>query len=244
MKKQKDILTKATEALAETPVPPGPPQETVDATIAKLTEASGQPHTLTEGKRIQLTERIKAIKSFAKLAAAAVVLIATGYAAGRLSNPRPPDVEQLQAALEPAIRSKLLEEMDHRWQLALASSYVRLQDELSQQYRRDLNQFAVQTLAASNAVTHQLLAELVQAINVAQTQDLRRVAAALEQIDSNRLQDKTQLTNDLETLAYQTEDELQRTRQDMVQLLAYTQPGSLVPNVPEPSNIPDERSRK
>ena len=238
MKKQKDILTKATEALAETPVPPGPPQQTVDATIAKVMEASRQPNTVKAGRRIQIIERIKATKSFTKVAAAAVLLIAAAYAAGRLSAPRPPDVEQLQAVLEPAIRSKLLEEMDQRWQLALASCYVRLQDELSRQYRSDLNRFAVQTLAASNAVTNQLLAELVQSINEVQTQDLRRIATALEQIESNRLQDKAQLANGLETLAYQTDDELERTRQIMVQFLANTQPGKLVPNVPEPSNIP------
>jgi hypothetical protein len=229
MKENEDILEKAVKTLKNEQVPPRPPQQTVDATIAKLMEASKRPNTGKAGKRIQIIERIKAARSFAKVAAAAVLLIVAGYAVGRFSTPRPPDAKQLQAVLEPAIRQSLLDEMKHYWQVGLASNYVRLKDELSEQYRHDLDQFAMQTLAASNAVTNQLLAELVQSINAAQTQDLRRIAAALEQIELNRLQDKTQLTNGLETLAYQTEDELERTRQVMVQFLANTQPDSSVP---------------
>jgi len=175
------------------------------------------------------------------VAAAVVLLILAGYAAGRLSAPRLPDAEQLQAVLEPAIRQNLLDEMKRYWQLGLTSNYVRLKDELSQQYRHELDQFAIQTLAASNAVTNQLLAELVQSINAAQTQDLRRIAAALEQIELNRLQDNTQLSNAFATFAVRTEDELQRTKKNMAQLLSYTQPDSSVPNEFKNSN---ERSKK
>ncbi len=241
MKKGKSIMDKVVSYLKSEPVPPGPPQETVDATIAKLTEASKQPNTVKVEKRIQIIERIKAARSFTKVAAAAVLLIAAAYAAGRLSAPRPPDVEQLQAALEPAIRQNLLDEMKRYWQLGMVSSYVRLKDELSQQYRRDLSQFALQTLAASNAVTNELLTELIESINEAQTEDRQWVAAAFEQIELNRLRDNAQLSNAFATFAIRTEDELQRTRQDMVQLLVYTQPGSLVPNLSENSNNSNER---
>lgn len=240
MKKQKDIVAKATEALSETAIPPGPPESCVDATLAKLAEASGEPETAGVRKHIRLVERIKATKGFAKVAAAAVLLIVVGYIVGQLSAPRPPDVEKLQAA----IRQDLLEEMKHYWQLGMASSYVQLKDELNEQYRRDLNEFAVQTVAASSAVTNQLLAELIESINAAKTEDLRRIAAALYQIESKRLQDRTQLTNGLETLAVYTGDELQRTRQDMARLLVYTQPGSPIPEVFENSNSSNERSEK
>ena len=238
MKENEDILEKAVKAIKNQQIPPGPPQELTDATIAKLTEHHEQSETVRGESRIRIIERLKAAKGITKVAAAAVLLIAAGYATGRLSGPRPPDMEQLQAALEPAIRSKLLEEMDRRWQLALASSYVRLQEELSEQYRQDLSRFAVQTLAASNAVTNQLLTELVQTINAVQTQDLRRIAAVLEKIELNRLQDKTQLTNGLESLAYLTEDELQRTRQIMAQFLVNTRPGSIPLDEPENSKTP------
>ena len=229
-RESENILEKAVKALKNEQVPPGPPRELADATIAKLTEASGQSNTVTAGRRFRFIERLKATNSFTKVAAAAVLLIIAGYAAGRLSAPRGPDAEQLQAALEPAIRQNLLDEMKQYWQLALTSSYVQLKDDLTQQYRRDLNRFAIQTLAASNAVTNELLTELIESINVAQTEDRQWVAAALEQIELNRRQDNAQLSNAFVTFAVQTEDELLRTRQNMAQLLSFTQPDSPVPN--------------
>ncbi len=226
MKKSENIFEKAVKALKNELIPPGPPSELADATAAKLTEASGQPNTVTTGRRIRFIERLKATNIFTKVAAAAVLLIIAGYATGRLSAPRGPDAEQLQAVLEPAIRQNLLDE----WQLALASSYVQLKDDLTQQYRSDLNQFVAYTLAASGVATNRLLEELIESINTAQTQDRQWVAAAFEQIELNRLRDNAQLSNAFATFAVRTEDELLRTKQDMAQLLSYTQPDSSVPN--------------
>lgn len=244
MKENENILEKAVKALKNEHAPSGPPQELTDATVAKLTEASGQPNTATIEKRIWFIEWIKATNSFTKVAAAAVLLMIAGYAAGRLSAPRGPDAEQLQDSLEPAIRQSLLDEMKRYWQLALASSYVQLKDDLTQQYRRDLSQFAAQTVLASGAVTNQLLEELIDSINEAQTEDRQWVEAAFEQIELNRLRDNAQLSNAFATFAVRTEDELQRTKQDMAQLFYYTQPDSLLPNkFVDPNNL-IERSKK
>jgi len=242
MKKSKDILNKAIETLAKTQVPPGPSQELVDATITKLTKASGALQDKME--KIKRVDRIRISKSLIKIAAAAVILIASGYAIARLSAPKSPDIEQLQTALEPAIRRKVLEDMQRYWQVALSSNYVQLKDVLQQQYRRDLSQFAIETLAASNAVTNQRLEQLIESINTAQMQDRRWFTSALEQIELNRLRDKTQLSDGLETLAVLTADELTRTKEDMVQLLSYTQPRSLVPNEFRNSNNTNERSKQ
>ena len=171
-----------------------------------------------------------------------IVAAAAGYLGGRLSAPPPLATEQLQAVLEPAIHRNLLEDMSHYWQVGLANNYIRLKDELSEQYRRDLNQYALQTLVASGAATNGLLEELIQAINAANMEDRRWVRAALRQIESNRLQDKMQLANGLQALAVQTDDELKRTN-DMVQLLFYT-PNGLTPKVPKHSTPLDERSEK
>ena len=242
MKKPKDILTKAIKALAKTQVPPGPPQELTDATVAKL--AKDASIFQEEAKTIKITDRIKMLKGLIKIAAAAVILIASGYAIGLLSAPKTPDIEQLKAALEPAIRQKVLEDMQRYWQVAMASNYAQLKDELQQQYRRDLSQFAIETLAATNAVTNQRLEQLIESINTAKMQDRRWFWAALEQIELNRLRDKTQLSDGLESLAVLTADELTRTKEDMVQLLSYTQPSSLVPNEFRNSNNTNERSKQ
>lgn len=229
MEENENILEKAVKALKSEQIPPGPSQELADATIAKLTEVSGQSNNVTTGKRIWFIDWLKATNSFTKVAAAAVLLIIAGYATGRLSAPRGPDAQQLRDALEPAIRSRLLDEMKQYWQLALASSYAQLKNELSEQYRSDLNQFAAYTLAASGATTNQLLEELIESINAAQTQDRQWVSAAFEQIELNRLRDNAQLTNAFATFAVRTEGELER-------LWSYTQPESSVPNKSENLN--------
>jgi hypothetical protein len=242
-----DILAKAIEQLKNQQIPPGPPQELERATLTKIKEMAGEPEKQNQ-KHINFAERIRNNKIFlqltTKVAAAAVLLIIAGYAIGWLSAPRSPDIGELRrslensltASLEPTIRQKLLDEMNRRWQLALASSYLKIKDELSEQYRKDLNDYALRTLAASSALTNRRLEELIDAVNTAQVQERQWVTAALSEIELNRRQDKTQLASGLEALAYQTEDQLQRTRQDMVQLLVDTQPDKFELNNAESSN--------
>ncbi len=128
----------------------------------------------------------------AKLAAAAVLMIGAGYIAGRVSAPKPLDVQELRAALEsslksslvPAIRQELLSEMDERMQSTLTASHAQIKDELSRQVRRDLTEFAAQTLAASGTRTDQRLMELIRLIEAARVQDRQRMAAAFDYIES------------------------------------------------------------
>jgi len=160
----------------------------------------------SSGERI----RLKIFKNpVIKFAAAAVLLLAVGYATGRLSAPPPLDMEELQAALEPALRQDLLEQMNERWQTAFAAGCAQIKEELHQQVRRDLTEFAAQTLAASGTLTNQRLMELVQLIEAARIRERQQVSAALEQIE----QEKIQLRNGLLAVAAQT-NELRRTEQD------------------------------
>ena len=142
-----------------------------------------------------------------KLAAAAVLMIGAGFIGGRLSAPEPLDVQELRAALEsslksslaPAIRQELLSEMDDRWQSTLTASHARIKDELARQVRRDLTEFAAQTLAASGSRTEQRLMELIRLIEAARIQDRRRMAEAFDYIESR-------FGNGLVTLAARTDE--------------------------------------
>jgi hypothetical protein len=161
--------------------------------------------------------RLKIFKNpIIKLAAAAVFLIAVGYATGRLSTPETLDMEELKAALEgslkaslePAIRQDLSAQLNEQWQSAFAVNSAQLKEELQQQVRRDLTEFAVQTLAASGNLTNQRLTELVQLIEAARRRERQQVTAALQQIE----QDKIRLENGLLTIAART-NELMGTKQ-------------------------------
>ncbi len=152
-----------------------------------------------------------------KCAAAAVLLIAVGYATGRASAPQTLDVEELQvtlesslkASLEPAIRQDLIVQLNEQWQSAFVANSTQLKEELHQQVRRDLTEFAAQTLAASGTLTNQRLMELIRLIEAARIRERQQVAAALEQIE----QEKIQLRNGLLAVAAQT-NELLDTKQN------------------------------
>ena len=139
------------------------------------------------------------------MAAAAVLLIAAGFVTGRLTTPSL-DMEQLRAALETSLSASLSKDMDQRWQTAFTANCVKFKDELQQQVRRDLAEFAAQTLAASNTLTEQRMLKLVELIEAARERDRLQVATALEEIELNRLQDKSQLGKGLVALAARTSE--------------------------------------
>lgn len=244
MNDKEDIFERAVESLKNEPVPPGPQRELVQATMAKLAEGSGSPAPGETGNHVSQRELLKAFRSFGRLAAAAAVLIAAGYAVGRWSAPKPLDMEQIRAVIEPAIRKDLLDETRQYVQLSLANGFLQVKDELSEQYRQDLSRVAIQTLAASNTITNELLTQLIDAISTVQVMDRQRFAAALEQVELNRLRDRNQLSNALATFAVRTEDELMQTKKDVAQVLSYALPDSAAPYDFENLDNSKERNEK
>jgi hypothetical protein len=152
--------------------------------------------------------------SLTKLAAAALLILAVGFLAGRLSAPQL-DLNRLRASLETSMRSAIQEDlksMDSRWQSALAVNGELIKNEIGSEVQRQLAESASQMLAASVTLTNQRLEKLVQLIEAARLQDRRRVEGALEQIEWNRLQDKVQIGSGLQALAVKT-GELPNTKE-------------------------------
>jgi ABC-type uncharacterized transport system fused permease/ATPase subunit len=184
-----------------------PTSKGTEQAIKKTRSALADKENRRQNSRTKIWSKI--FKSnLSKLAAAAVLLIAAGFAIGRLTTPAP-DMEQLQSALESSLRDSLTEEMNRRWQKAFTAYCIKFKDELQQQVRRDLAEFAAQTLAASNTLTEQRLMKLVELIETARARDRQQIAAALEKIEY----DKQLLGNGLVALAAQT-SELRETKQD------------------------------
>jgi hypothetical protein len=220
MEEEKDILERVAKALKDEPIPAGPPKDLIDTTLSKLSEAAEQADTLQIEHRIRIRERLRALGKFSRVAAAAVFLIAAGYVVGRVSAPRPPDMKELQAALTPAIRRELLDEIDQH----LEASYVSLTEDLDRKYRQNLSRAATQILAASNTVTNERLADFIETFNESQAQERQLFATMLERMESNRLQDRAALSDALVTVAQRTKEEMDRTKEDVAQLLSYSRP--------------------
>lgn len=244
MKENEDILEKALESLKNEPIPPGPSKELADATAAELASRCQPSDSQEFTNRFSPADRFRMVGRFGKIAAAAVLMVAAGYVAGRWSAPRAPDMEQIRAALEPAIRRDLLDETRQYVQSGLASGFVQVKNELSEQYRQDLSKAAVQTLAASNSITNERLVELIESVNRAQSQDRQWFASALEQVELNRLRDRSQLSSAFATFAVQTEDKLNRTKKDVAQVLSYALPDSPAPSDLETPDNSSERIMK
>jgi len=244
----KDLLGEAIARLKQEglsqEVPPAVPAET----IRRLTEASAGIGRFERPARGAGVRRFLLGRTTIRLALATAASIALGFALGRFCGPASVNLDELRQALapslaasiEPALRARLIEDMRQRYQVALAATYVKVREELTAQYRDDLNRMAVQMLAASNAATNQLLAELVQNIDTTQTQDLRRITRALYQIELNRIQDRTQLAAGLQTLASRTEDEMRQ----LVHFVADVRPEDLDVQGNLPVRIPNERSEQ
>jgi hypothetical protein len=124
---------------------------------------------------------------FARIAVAAVLVLAAGVVVGRLTAPRPVDAERLRADLEastvasltPAIQESVLAGLDERLETALATK-VRL--EVAGQIKQDLQSFAAQVASNSEKSMDERFAELIEVIEAARLTDRRQVARALEQI--------------------------------------------------------------
>lgn len=237
MEQDKDILGDAVDRLKRDTIAQKVPKVVVDETLRRLADAEADDLDRVDVRRAPIGKAIR-------LALAAAALIGIGCVIGRVSGPAPVKMDKLRdalapslaASLEPAIRAKVVEDLQHRYQLALAATYVKVKEELTEQYRDDMNRYAVQTLAASNATTNRLLAELVESIDNAQAQDLTRIARVISRIEHNRIQDKTQFAAGLQALASRTEE----TRQ-VVQLLAEVLPEDLDVRPGQDIEIPNER---
>lgn len=151
-------------------------------------------------------------------AAAAVILIAAGFLAGRLSRPVV-DTEQLAASLQPVLRERVLGAVLEQLRPEVSQEFRQLKEDVSAQMTEALQDYAGQTLALSNMQTNQRLEELIEAIQQAQIQDRRWVLSALDQIEQNRLQDQMKLREGLAVFAAATGDELARTHQKIDNLM-------------------------
>ena len=157
------------------------------------------------------------------VAAAAMLMAAVGFGIGRMSSPGV-DMEELKrevaASIRPAIESNIRKDIADQLHADITGNLEVVRDQLAESFRQDLNDFAVQTVAASNMTTNQLLAELIEAIGQAQAKERAWVVGAMQYLEENRLQDRDMLEEGLAVLAVNTQDELIRTRKDIDRLLA------------------------
>jgi hypothetical protein len=171
-------------------------------------------------RKISLVERIWNNGGILRYAAAAVVLIAAGFLTGRVSATRA-DADRLRDD----IKKELVAQLGNELQTTFAAGLAQAKDELRREYQIQLNDFALQTLAASSAASNQLFGELTEAINQSRIEELKRVAFAINQVGA----DNARLRDELATFASYTGEQLLATRRQVNELAYRTRSGAYEP---------------
>ena len=231
MKNEKDILAQAIDQLKDLQIPAGPPQQLVDDTLGSINDGMSEQN-IQQNKRHNRQQQPAVIRlyQFGRIAAVIALLVLAGFTAGRVSAPKPKtlNAEQIYAQLKPVIQKDMLEQVQSYCQKTVAQSVtqssIQLKDVLSQQFRQELNDYAIRTLAASQASTNKLMQQYTAAVLDVQKRDRTRLAAVIYKMERDRRQNDSALAQGLKTVAYRTQDSIDRTKKDVMTLLTKSVP--------------------
>ena len=131
-----------------------------------------------------------------KWAAAAVLLVSTAFATGRMSRPSI-DVESLQAK----IATPLKEQLALQLRSASEEANVAMEAKLRAEFAMKLREVSEKTLAEATANVKKQVEELSLAINALREQDKSSLASTLEEYQNQRLAEYMEFRADLERVA-------------------------------------------
>lgn len=145
-------------------------------------------------------------------AAAACVLIVSGFLAGRGqgSSVGAEELAQMQNRITASVVDTLRPE--------IVGEYAKMQNALSDQITLQLTDYAEQTVLRNDLQTYSLLTQLIEAIQAAQARNQQWALSAMQELEAQRLQDQQQVRSELAAFAAYTGSELQRTRQELESL--------------------------
>jgi hypothetical protein len=190
---------------------------------------SGQAKTIERFRQAQSQSRhiVGAAGRFvwARYAAAACVLIAAGFLAGRGLRPSP-DMAQLQrqwaAAVIPQMERQVTESVLHSLRTEVVGQYAKMEEALSGQIGSQLKVYAEQTVVRNDIQTYRLLTELIESIQQAQSQNQQWVLSAMTKLEQCRLEDQEKMRTQFATFAVYTDNELTRTQEQLKALATNT----------------------
>jgi hypothetical protein len=165
-----------------------------------------------------------------KWAAAAMLFASAGFAAARFAPAI--DAQSLRTQIEEPIRRRMEQDLKQ----VVATEFRREWDEASSSLQthllqdlRDSQAQSLTALAKAQGTTQQMLAELARTYSENRAEDQKEWVATLQRMQTQHLTDLRTLRKELETVAVQTEDSLQKAETQLVRLATLTQP------TPEPN---------
>ena len=143
--------------------------------------------------------RLAVFTEYARWAVAAGLVLGLGWLGGRFAAPPAPDVQRLQAELQPAVELALRGEFEARLRTELAAVEQRHEDRLG---------------------------EFARAWVTTRAEDQQNLLALYQRTERQRRSEHAALRRDLETVAVVAQDAIGNTQQQLTQLAVNTQAAS------------------
>jgi hypothetical protein len=154
---------------------------------------------------------------------AALLILGFSFGFGRLSARTAPDLKQIQMALAPALREQLRTELTADLQSALKASAAVVTNEFHRELRSEFEQWAANAINNSKLETERVLAGLIQSDGALRQEDRQSVLALVQKLEQQHRADYAKLLKKVETVALVAEERLQRTQNQIGQLVAFAQ---------------------
>jgi hypothetical protein len=157
--------------------------------------------------------RARLVAPAVRRAAAAAVVLGLGLGLGRMTSPARPDVNQLTAALRAEMETKL------------ASTREEFGRALHQQRSELAEAVHAAALEAAETEAEELSTRLARVFDERRENDRATFLAAFRELRERCASDYAALRQDLDTVAVNADDGFSQTREQLLQLATYTQPG-------------------
>jgi hypothetical protein len=162
-----------------------------------------------------------------KWAAAAALLVTTGFAAARFSQPQV-DVAALKAEISAEVKSEVqrpLEvKMDETIEIAAEQAVANAREKLEMEVAARIQEIALRARSDALLAVRQELEELQLNLAAVRAEDRKTLNAALKKVENQWFTQLRMVREDLERVAVFSDESYRSAQRQLVQLAGYTQP--------------------
>ena len=162
-----------------------------------------------------------------KWAAAAALLMTTGFATGRFAHPQV-DVAALQAQisqnLKTEIQTPLEQRIEQELQAAAEQAMTEARARLETEVAARINEVALRAQSEAMLAARDQMEEVAAQLATLREEDRKRIMAALKTFETQWVAELRKTRQDLERVAVYSDHSFRQTQQQLVQLASFAQP--------------------
>ena len=193
----------------------GGTMDSLDAWRVELREK----HSLTSGRQ--------RFQTVTKWAAAAALLVTTGFAAARFTHP-PIDAAALQAkiteSVKTEIRTPLEQRIEQEIQAAAEQAMMEARARLETEVAARINEVALRAQSEAMLAARDQMEEVAAQLATLREEDRKRIMNALKAFETQWVAELHKTRQDLERVALYSDHSFRQTQQQLVQLASFNQP--------------------